>query len=109
MPENKASDWTRDRDLSRVSGEIANRLETLGIALTGRETPDELVELQEAVERFETAVRGHGGDLMVDEGPRGVTRQPDRPEFAFPVRAADETVAQYCRRLQRATDAAQSG
>ncbi len=92
-------------DVGRVSGELAGRLETLGIQLTGTERPQELLDMVEAVDRFEAAVESHGGDLMVDEGPRGRTTEPDDRHFALPVRAKHEAVAQYLERLARATDA----
>ena len=73
-------------DLSRVSRETAGRLATLGIALDGREQPDELTAMMDAVERFEQAVESRGGDLMVDEPPEGSRPQPDDPHFALPRR-----------------------
>jgi hypothetical protein len=56
---------------------LADRLETLGIRLTGTERSNELLDMAEAVDRFEAAVEAHGGDLMMDEGPRGRTSEPD--------------------------------
>jgi hypothetical protein len=91
-------------DVRRVSNEYAGRLATLGIRLTGTERPDEIVKIVEAVERFERAVESHGGDLMVDEGPRGHTTEPDDPHFALPLRADHESVGEYLERLARATD-----
>ena len=92
-------------DVGRVSREFADRLATLGIRLTGTERPQELLDMVEAVDRFEAAVESHGGDLMMDEGPGGRTTEPDDPHFALPVRADHEPVAQYLERLTRATDA----
>ena len=94
----------RDDDMRRVSRELAGRLETLGIRLHGTERPDELLDMVEAVERFEAAVETHGGDLMMDEGPGGRTTEPDDPHFALPVRGEHESVADYLGRLARATD-----
>jgi hypothetical protein len=93
-----------DADLQRVASEVAGRLAARGIWLGGRERPDELEAIEEAVERFEEAVRAHGGDLMVDEGPHGHTTQPDDRHFALPVRGENEPVARYLERLVRATD-----
>ena len=92
-------------DVRRVSDEYAGRLAGLGIRLTGNERSNEIVQMVEAVERFERAVEAHGGDLMGDEGPRGHTTQPDDPHFALPVRDEHESVADYLERLARATDA----
>ena len=88
---------TNDDEIRRVSSEVAARLEALGIALDGRERPDELADIEEAVE-------SRGGDLMVDEGDRAKAREPDDPHFALPVRRAGETVAAYLERLARATN-----
>src|SRR3982751_1315127 len=97
-------DRTPNADLERVSRELASRLTNLGIDLTGRERPDDLDRMEEAVERFEAAVESRGGDLMMDEGPRGHTTEPDDPHFGLPRREPNETVDQYLDRLARATD-----
>ena len=95
---------TRNDDIQRVTGEVANRLAELGISLSGDEQPQELVRILEAVERFEVAVQTRGGDLMVDEGPEGKTTEPDDPHFALPQRHADESVDRYLDRLVSATE-----
>lgn len=97
-------DLTTNNDLQRVAEGVSNRLAGLGIALTGDESPQDLVRIQEAVEQFELAVVTRGGDLMVDEGPDGKTREPDDPNFALPVRGEDEPVDHYVERLVFATD-----
>jgi hypothetical protein len=94
-----------DADGRRVSLEIAARLAARRVVLGGHETRGALKAIEEAVEEFEEAVRDRGGDLMVDEGPRGRTTEPDDPQFALPARGARETVAQYVERLTRAADA----
>jgi len=95
---------TTRNDVQRVAGEVVNRLAGLGILLSGNESPEDLVRIQEAVERFEVAVRSRGGDLMVDEGPGGRTTAPDDPHFALPRRTADESVDTFVKRLAVATD-----
>jgi len=96
-------DPTEQEELRRAMAETRARLEQRGVALTGRETSDELVTLLELVERFEQAVESRGGDLMVDEGPHGVTREPDDVHFVLPRRHPGESVAEYLRRLDEAT------
>jgi hypothetical protein len=93
-----------DDEMKRVSEEVAARLEALGIALDGREQPEELAAIEEAVERFEEAVESRGGDLMVDEGDRARASEPDDPHFALPVRRPGESVAAYLDRLAHATE-----
>lgn len=94
-----------DADLRRASSEIVSRLAARGIRVSGTESPEELVDMEEAVEAFEEAVESRGGDLMVDEGSGGRATQPDDPHFALPVRGEHESVAAYLQRLARATDA----
>lgn len=91
-------------EVKRVSGQMAGRLAARGVRLTGRERPEELVQIEDAIERFEAAVEARGGDLMMDEGPPGRTPQPDDPHFALPLRREHQSVAQYLERLARTTD-----
>jgi len=95
---------TNSDDMKRVSRESADRLATLGIHLSGRETGPELADMQEAVEQFEDAVRSRGGDLMVDEGVAGKPVEPDDRHFAMPRRRAGESVSGYLERLSTAID-----
>ena len=92
-------------ELQRAMLETGRRLRERGVELTGRETSEELVGLLEAVERFERAVESRGGDLMVDEGPHGVTREPDDVHFVLPRRQPHEPVAGYLSRLSAAARA----
>lgn len=96
-------DPSRQEELRRAMLETADRLRGRGVALTGRESSDELVALLEAVERFEVAAESRGGDLMVDEPPNGSTPQPDDVHFALPRRERREAVASYLGRLDAVT------
>ena len=91
-------------DIQRVSAELAGRLSQLGIRVSGSERPEDLLDIVEAVDRFEAAVQSQGGDLMMDEGIRGAATEPDDQHFALPVRRDDESVSAYLERLERATD-----
>ena len=95
---------TNPDDLTRVSRASADRLTSLGIQLDGRESPSELAEMQEAVERFEEAVQSRGGDLFMDEGVPGKAVEPDDRHFALPRRKTGESVGHYLERLSTATD-----
>ena len=95
----------RREELERAMLETRNRLRERGVRVTGRETSEELVALLDAVERFERAVESRGGDLFVDEGPGGVTREPDDVHFVLPRRLPHESVARYLERLAEATQA----
>jgi hypothetical protein len=96
-------DRNRSNDLNRAAEQITGRLSALGIWLSGAESAERLGELTDAVERFEDAVEARGGDLMIDEPPRGASGQPDDPDFVLPRRAVDESVEDYIARLDRAT------
>jgi hypothetical protein len=90
-------------DLGRATDQLIGRLTALGIALSGDESPDQITQVADAVERFEDAVEARGGDLMIDEPPSGARGQGDVPDFVLPRRAADESLAAYVARLDRAT------
>ena len=92
-----------DRDLARVSQELATRLRARGVAVHDDDSPDAIVLVSEAVEVFERAVQSRGGDLMVDEPPRNHAGEPDDPHFLLPTRADDESASAYATRLAAAT------
>src|SRR3989442_9054814 len=80
--------------------EVAARLRNRGIAVTGAETPEDLVDLLSAVERFEATVEAHGGDLMVDDLK---SSRPDDRHFVVPRRGHAETTRAYIGRIDEAT------
>ena len=83
-----------------AAAEVTARLRGRGIAVTGSEKPEELVDLLSAVERFEATVEAHGGDLMVDDLK---SVQPDDRHFVVPRRAHGEAVRAYIGRIDDAT------
>jgi broad specificity phosphatase PhoE len=94
-----------DRDLTRVSQELAGRLRARGVAVHDDDSPRAIVAMVEAVEAFERAVEARGGDLMMDEPPANHAGQPDDPHFLLPARGDDESFAAYSGRLAAATAA----
>lgn len=82
-----------------AAAEVTARLRARGIAVTGAEGPEDLVDLLSAVERFEGAVEAHGGDLMVDDLK---SSQPDDQHFVVPRRAPGEAVRNYIGRIDEA-------
>ncbi|MEO7966281.1 MAG: hypothetical protein ABIT38_20460, partial [Gemmatimonadaceae bacterium] len=61
-----------DREaFENASAAIRNRLTSRGVRLVGGEGANDLVQILDAVERFEISVERRGGDLMVDEDPKG--------------------------------------
>jgi hypothetical protein len=83
-----------------VAAEVRDRLRRRGIAVTGAENADDLAELLSAVERFESAVEAHGGDLMVDDLK---SSRPDDRHFVLPRRASAEPLRAYIGRIDTAT------
>ena len=83
-----------------AAAEVTARLRGRGIAVTGAESPEDLVNLLSAVERFEQAVEAHGGDLMVDDLK---SARPDDRHFVVPRRAHREAVRAYIGRIDEAT------
>jgi hypothetical protein len=93
----------------KAQDEVADRLDRLGVRLTGQETPDELVTVLEAVERFGAAVEAGGGDLMMDEPVDTESpSEPDERAFVLPKRAAGESVGAFLERIASATDRAKN-
>ena len=89
----------QQEERARAAAEVAARLRQRGIALTGAERPDDLVDLLSAVERFEAVVEAHGGDLMVDDLK---SSEPDDQHFVAPRRGNGETVRAYVARIDEA-------
>ena len=94
-----------DSERDRVARDIAGRLFTRGVDVREDDSNDDVTAIEEAVEQFESRVQAAGGDLMVDEPPRGQRGQPDDSRFRLPLRHADETASHYVQRLSRAADA----
>jgi len=91
-----------DDERAAAAAEVADRLRRRGVAVTGAERGDDLADLLSAVERFESSVEAHGGDLMVDDLK---SPQPDDRHFVVPRRAHGETVRAYITRIDEATTA----
>jgi hypothetical protein len=90
----------RSEERAAAAAEVAGRLRDRGVAVTGGEKPEELVDLLSAVERFEAAVEAHGGDLMMDDLK---SSEPDDPHFVLPRRTRGEAVRAYIGRIDEAT------
>ena len=93
-----------DAERDRIARDMAGRLFTRGVDVRADDSNDDVTAIEEAVERFENVVQSRGGDLMVDEPPRGQEGQPDEPSFRLPLRRADESASAYVERLARAAD-----
>jgi hypothetical protein len=93
-------DPARAAERRSAAVEVVARLRGRGIVVSTTEDSEDLVNLLSAVERFESAVKAHGGDLMVDDLNGS---QPDDRHFVVPRRAEAESVREYIGRIDEAT------
>lgn len=102
-------DTPRDAALERASAEVVVRLDRRGVRLSGRETNEQLVDLLDAVERFELITERAGADLLIDEPVHGTIApvRPDDRAFVLPVRLGNESVADYIERVVDASAGAE--
>lgn len=103
MSQLEAASNDDDKDIVRVTEEIAGRLRARGIEVNDSDTPDDVVRMLEGLEAFEQAVEAAGGDLMMDEPPTNQHGEPDDSHFLLPRRFADESAVAYSQRLAAAT------
>lgn len=96
----------RQEDEQRNAEIVAATLAARGAGVDGSENPEQLVQLLEAVERFENAVMAAGGDRMVDDPD---SPSPDDPAFVLPRRRDDESVGAYTIRVERAAEELERG
>jgi hypothetical protein len=89
-PAHDPREWTM---LDRPSEGVVARLASRGVRLSGRETAERLVELLDAVERFERAVQRAGADLMTDEAVGGASARSalDDPAVVLRVHSTKES------------------
>ncbi len=90
----------RREERDAAAAEVAARLRSRGISVTGSDGAGELDDLLTAVERFEAAVKRHGGDLMLDDLK---SSQPDDRHFVVPQREQGESIRAYIGRIDDAT------
>jgi hypothetical protein len=99
--EQRIRDPHRLEEQLRAREETEERLRSRGIKLHARDGDEEAEDLLDAIERFETAVESHGGDLMVDWIG---SSQPEDPEFVPPIRDLEELIGDYRLRVEAAID-----
>lgn len=92
----------RREEREAVAVELSGRLAQKGVEVGSDEDPAQLADLLSAVEEFERAVDGAGGDLYVDSP---TSREPDERRFVLPQRRADEPVSGYTQRITAAAKA----
>ena len=100
---NASAQDSGDAERDRIARDIAGRLFQRGVDVRDDDSDDDITDIEDEVERFETLVQARGGDLMVDEPPRGQKGRPDDASFRLPLRHADETASAYVERLRQAS------
>jgi hypothetical protein len=91
----------RAEEISSVRQEAENRLRDRGITVKATDSDDDVANILEAVEQFESTVEALGGDLMVN---RIGVREPQDPAFVPPKREENEAAARYTERVLTATN-----
>ena len=88
-----------ERDAATL--EFASRIRQKGVLLTGRETSGQLDDLMTAIDRFEAAVIGRGGDLFINSP---TSEPPENPDFVVPSRMPGEDAESYAARINAAAE-----
>jgi hypothetical protein len=101
MSEKELRDETARRDEARAAETITGQLIQRGVRLFGNETPAELGDLAEEVERFEQAVAALGADSMRNAPDSAM---PESPKLVLPERHDDEFVVRYVARINAAAE-----
>ena len=91
----------RDEDRAHAAEMAYSQLRQRGISVTGDESAGDLASLLESVERFEGAVSALGGDRMTNAPD---SAQPDDPRLVIPARTDDESIRDYTRRVDEASE-----
>lgn len=89
----------RDEEERHARLESEYRLSERGIRVIPGDSDEDVADLLEAIERFETAVEARGGDLFVD---RIGSSEPEHPAFVPPERQPGEGASDYRRRIEAA-------
>ena len=100
---NASAQNSGDAERDRIARDIAGRLYQRGVDVRDDDSDADITDIEEEVERFESLVQAQGGDLMVDEPPRGQKGRPDDARFRLPLRHADESASAYVERLRHAS------
>jgi len=101
MPEQSDfDDSIRREERASLHSELISRLDQKGVQPASGGSDADLADLLSAIDVFETAVENAGGDLMVDSPD---SSEPERPEFVLPHPHDGESVAEYTRRVEKAT------
>lgn len=100
------ADRAQNREIDGIALELGSRAAQRGVDIDGTESAEDLDNLLTAVDRFESAVEGKGGDLMVNM-PQ--SSPPENPGFVLPRRRAGEHIVTFTERVAAAAEAVERG
>jgi len=90
----------RVEEQNRARMEVVDRLRDRGIPVDPSDPDIEIVDLLDAVERFEAVVEAHGGDLFVNQIG---SPEPQNQSFVLPEREPGESAGEYRAKVIEAT------
>lgn len=91
----------RREEQQRAAAHTRDVLVQRGIRLDPGDADEALVDLLDAVESFEGAVRARGGDSFTNSP---MSDDPDVPAFVVPPREPEEPARSYARRIAQAAE-----
>lgn len=92
-------------EIKRAKQIALGQLLERGLDVAESATPEQLVDLLEAVERFEAATARHGCDAFTNTLESSA---PDDPDCVLPQPRADETLESYIVRVRRQAEILES-
>jgi hypothetical protein len=101
MPDHQPTDAIAQRDEARAAETLAGQLMQRGVRLFGNETPAELGDIADEVDRFEAAAAALGADSMRNAPDSAM---PEDPRLVLPARRDDESVVRYAARINAAAE-----
>lgn len=105
MAENEPRDEIAMRDEARAAETLRGQLVQRGVRLFDDETPEELGDIADEVDRFEAAVSALGADSMRNAPDSAL---PTDPRLVLPARRDDESVVRYAARINAAMEVLRS-
>jgi hypothetical protein len=101
MTENQPRDEFAQRDEARAAETLAGQLMQRGVRLFGNESPAQLGDIADEVDRFEAAVAALGADSMRNAPDSAM---PEDRRLVLPARRDDESVVRYAARINAAAE-----
>jgi hypothetical protein len=101
VSEYQRRDEASERDEARAAETLVGQLTQRGVRLFGNESPAELGDIADEVDRFDAARAALGVDSMRNAPDSAM---PEDPRLVLPARHDDESVLRYTARVNAATE-----